>query len=565
MPTEFEILQELHRRKELPDSERPRFEALINEELGKLGEAPAAAAPAADARGLGSQFASNLLPSLGKLIKNTVMPPARDIAGAFKGAVSGQRSPSELLSGPATLMLGLQQKLFPGLAGIQQAGGVPNAVPALTAFAKPITESIANPAGVPRRAAEFTAKDPAQALANMSLLLGGVGKIPGVSPAIGKAATAIDPINAALTAGGAVAKPLGSLGRMVGGFTTGKRTPMLDQLYNTFKAGGDIADKARKYLRGKLEAEDAIGEYKGALKSVRDKQLDTYTSRLKALENDTTTVIDPTSLKNELTKKLYDYGVTAWKKGQLDFSRSKAFAADGAAQADVKRITEIIRGWGKKPGDTSPFQMDTLRGILDSFYSPSGKAREFAASMKGIVKEEIIKKVPEYKDMISGYETSQKMFEESKKLFSMSNPNDRRVNADLVLKKLQRAMTEDPEYARNFIGELENASGKDIKSIVAGYSMAPAMPGGIVGRGMLGGSLYEAGRKGIAQFDPHLALMMGAASPRIVGEFLNATAKVSSAAEKGADIVKATTVPRQIVESLGALSESQKKRRSLSE
>ena len=502
----------------------------------------------------GAQAVENFPSSFLKLMKNIVTPVAHDVGAAAKGLATGKPQSSDVLGAIATPLLGLQQKMFPSLAKIQQDRGTPNAAPVIDKLAEPITKSIQDPAGVPKRLAEFSSKDPAQALMNLSMLLTGVGKATG-SKALGETATALDPVNMAAKATGAIAKPLGSLGRSALGFTTGKRSPIVNQLYATLKAGGDQADTARKYLRGKLEAEDAIGEYKGALKAIRDDQLTNYQAKLKELDANPTAAIDMTDLHNALTKKLYDYDVRIGKKGQLDFSRSKAFAANAQGQQDVKMITDIIRGWGKKKGDNTPFMLDTLRGILQDFYSPSGKSREFATALKNIVKDKVEEKVPGYKKtMLEPYEKRQELFEDSKKLFSIKNPNDRRVNADLVLKKLQRAMTEDPEYARDFIGKIEAESGKSIKSMIAAYSMAPSLPGGIVGRGMLGGSLYEMARHGIAKFDPHLAIMVGMASPRAVGEFLNVAAKVTRGAGKAAELAKTTTVGRQAMAQVGALS-----------
>lgn len=515
--------------------------------------------PPAETGSYGVRAVQNFPSSLFKLMKNLVTPVAHDIGTIGKNIARGgvPQGQSETLGGIGTMLLGLEQKMFPSLAKTQQQFGIPNAVPAIDALMGPITKSFKEPLGVPKRALEFTAKDPAQAMMNVSMLLRG-GSTLTKSKALGEAATALDPLNIMAKTTGAVAKPIGSLARQALGFTTGKRSPIVEQVYQTLKAGGDPADTALKYLRGKLEAEDAIGVYKGALKTVRDNQLADYRGKLKELDLNPTAAIDMTDLHNALTKKLYDYDVRIGKKGQLDFSRSKAFAANAQGQADVKMITGIIRGWGKKAGDNTPFMLDTLRGILSDFYSPSGKSREFATALKQIVKDKIEEKVPGYiETMLKPFEKRQELFEDSKKLFSIANPNDRRVNADLVLKKLQRAMTEDPDYARDFIGRIEAESGKNIKSIVAAYSMSPALPAGIVGRGMLGGTLYETARHGIAGFDPHLALMMVMASPRAVGEFLNVTAKVTRAAGTAKKAIAATTTGRQVLTQAGALSNLQ--------
>lgn len=429
---------------------------------------------------------------------------------------------------------------------------------ALEAAAQPvaesITKSIQNPAGIPKRALEYAVKDPFQALANLSMLTRGAGALTR-SQTLGKAATALDPVNMAIKTTGAVARPLGYLGRQGFGFFTGQKFPNVNTLYQTFKKGGPTAEKMREYVRGDLEGADAYSAYAGALTKIRNNQLKEYTSHLKNIEGDVSTTIDLGPIKNKLTPKLYDYDIKVGPKGKLDFSRSGAIAVDVEAQQAITKAVDVVRGWGKQVGDTTPYGMDKLRQTLDGIYAPNSRAREFIASLKESVKDQIIEKVPEYKTMLKGFEKHQELFEDSKKLFSIKNPNDRRVNADLVLKKLQRAMKEDSDFGRNFIQTVEKESGTDIKTILAGYSMSAPLPGGIVGRGMLGGSLFEALRGGFARLDPSLALMMASASPRAVGEFLNVAAKVTRAAGTAKKGAIATTLPRQVLTQAGAVTE----------
>ena len=508
----------------------------------------------------GVQMVENLPKSLMSLITEKLYPairhPLKTAEGIGTIGAGGIEKLSDLLG----------QGLEKVIPGFQKAQPGPD-VPAFEQAVQPITESFKNPAGVPLRALNYAEQDPAMALMNTSMLAKGVGGLAGkmgatnTAAGIGKVAEAMDPVNALMKGSSAIIGGAGKLSREALGFTTGQKSAGINQVYSALKQGGDPAATARQYARGKLQSEDVVAEYKGALQSIRNDQMNDYQTRLKALESDKTTSVDMAPIRTQLTKRLSDYGVTFGKGNKLDFTRSKAFAADTQGQADITKIKEILDDWGRKPGDTTPFMMDTLKGILHDFYSPSSKAREFVADLEGMVKDKIIEKVPEYKTMLKNYQTRSEIFEDSKRMLGMKSATDRKANADLLLKRLQTTMREDPEYRRDFINKIEKESGKDIKTIIASYSMSGMLPSGLVGRGMAGGSLFEIAKHGL-DFDPHLALMLGASSPRAVFEFLNVMAKTSRAAGAVKGGVEATTTARQAAIQAGAVSKNEQDQKS---
>ena len=506
----------------------------------------------------GVQMVENLPKSLVSLVTEKLYPAIRHPLQTAEGLGTIGAGGIEKLSD----LFG--QGLEKVIPGFQKAQPGPD-VPAFEQVVKPITESFRNPSGIPLRALNYAEQDPAMALMNTSMFTKGLGGLAGkmgatdAAAGIGKVAEAMDPINAMMKTGSAAIGGMGKVGREALGFTTGQKGAGINQVYGALKQGGDPAATALQYARGKLQSEDVVAEYKGALQSIRNDQMNDYQTRLKALEADTATHVDMMPIRNQLTKRLYDYGVRVGQKGKLDFSRSKAFAADTQGQADITKITQIIREWGSKPGDTSPFMMDTLKGIMHDFYSPSGKAREFVADIEGTVKDKIIEKVPEYKTMLKNYQTRAEIFEDSKRMLGMKSATDRKANADLLLKRLQTTMREDPEYRRDFINKLEQESGRDIKTIIASYSMSGMFPSGIVGRGMAGGSLYEIARHGL-DFDPHLAIMLSMASPRAVFEFLNVMAKTTRAAGAVKGGIEATTTARQAATQAGAANKNEQER-----
>jgi predicted DNA-binding protein YlxM (UPF0122 family) len=262
--------------------------------------------------------------------------------------------------------------------------------------------------------------------------------------------------------------------------------------------------------------------------------------------------------KEVLDQKLFssNYGVRPGKKpGTLDFSRSK-FAADADARKSITEMYGVIKGWGNKTGDTTPAMMDTLKQILDDYYSPNSSAREIVASVKDTLVKSISDKVPEYPKMLKDYETSARIFEESKQLFGIKNATDRKASADSVLKRLQQAMREDQDYRRMFLSKLEAKTGMDIESMIAGQAMSPMLPGGLVGRSMAGGEIYKLAKSG---FDPHLLTLLGAASPRVVGEFLNVLGKGSNAVGSIKQAVKQTSIPREVAAISGKAVDTEQK------
>ncbi len=615
---------------------------------------------------IGVRAAKNFLPNLWQGISGFVGHPVQSAEAIANTAIGGIQKAAQVLfpESPNTKRLFQDNPPTDPIGRWLTEKLVTDKNPDKTRYVQPlidaVTKSINEPSGIPGRLGEFVAERPADALMFSSLGLKGLGKALEVPAAIPKAfasfrrapgealpaygfrdlkgltaeapktseklqelGNALDPLNLTMKAAGGLYKGIGGVGKYAMGFKTGKGAAVVDQLYNAFKQGGDVADEARKYLRGKFDAEDMIGQYQGVLKDLRDDQMANYRSSLQKLEKIDNIQVDLNPIRDSFDSKLEkDYhikivpeemppfqppmqGTTApitrsnitgnvtsaapetvnisgmlsaignkilEKSGKnkvvakpleipeqrvkLDFSHSK-FASDPEGQKAIIVMREMLQNWDKNPEFAKPSSIDILKQNFDNFYSPSSAAREIVTDVRNKVKDAIVQKVPEYGKMMNDFKTTQDLFDESKKLFGIKSAADRKASADSVLKRLQQAMREDPEYRRMFLEKMEKKSGTNIQGMLSAHSMAPVLPGGLLSKGWTAHDFYALQRGG---FDPALLAIMSMGSPRLSGEILNLLANVNRGAGAVRKGIIATTTPRQLTSQAAIINQKTKEK-----
>jgi len=132
----------------------------------------------------GVQFAKNLVPDTWDLLKSIGSQVRHPIDTAKSLANIGAGALGEFI--PESMVKPEQKQDFQG------------SKQAWENFIKPITESIQNPSGIPKRVLEYTGQHPARALNTAALGLGVGGKIlgkEGIGKSLQEAGQAIDPIN----------------------------------------------------------------------------------------------------------------------------------------------------------------------------------------------------------------------------------------------------------------------------------------------------------------------------------------------------------------------------------
>ena len=356
-------------------------------------------------------------------------------------------------------------------------------------------------------------QDPVGFLADASTILSGVGTLPkmGVAAEIGRA---IEPT-------GAIAKGVATIGKPVvgkaGQYTTeflGKSTGAgAGSIEQALKGGKEFTEA----MRGRVPEQELLDTAQNALQTVKNQRSMDYQSKLAEIGKQTQT-LDIAPVKKSLDTFLNSWRIGRKQDGTLDFKRS-VMAKDTKTQNEVLQMKELIDDWD----DFSPVGVDVLKRNLDDFYTETGKGRAIAAGLRSETKKVLSDNVSGYADMTADYAKTSKLTKDIEKALSLSKGS----GADTSIRKITQILRENFTYRRDLVKQLEDMTGKDIQSAVAGIQLQKMTPRG------LQGTLATSGVGAMMYFvHPALALTLPIASPRAVGEFLNLLGNTSRQAKK---------------------------------
>jgi hypothetical protein len=308
-----------------------------------------------------------------------------------------------------------------------------------------------------------------------------------------------------------VAKGIGYLGKQALGFTTGKGPQIIGRAFQ----GGE---KFEQGLRGQLDMTDVYDTVKGALQNIRNTRATEYRTQLQNLKS-VNQPSDVTPIGNRLDQLLSAYNLGLSSTGKVvPKGVSKLYKSE---EKNIQEIVNDVRKIAQNPDMQTPSQLDLFKQKLDNFYSPNKDSRALVTSLRNTVKDIIVKDVPEYEAMTAKYHQSSKFINEiEKSITGTAN----RGSVDTALRKLSRIMKEDPDYRRELLTKLSGITGEELKGMLAGVSMNPLYPEGLVGRSLAAGEIYSL-LAGVG--NPKIMAMLTMGSPRIVGEFLNQLGKIS--------------------------------------
>ncbi len=377
--------------------------------------------------------------------------------------------------------------------------------------------------------------DPVGFAADISTFLGGAGLATKVGTAgkmgqgLIKAGRAIDPLTLGMkgiqAAGKVGAKGLTELT----GLTTGAGAAAAKEAVKS--AGTKPFTNA---MRGATEQHDILTDLHKGMAAIREERRVNYQNRLKSISANTEE-LDITPIQKKLDDLLQEYNIKTIgdQEGKVsyDFSRSKL---DKTEVGKIESVINDVKDWGTQVGDNTPIMLDTLKQRLDDFYSQSKNSSSFVQRLKGTIKDVITKEVPAYADMTKEYSRLSDDIKSLETALSLKDKN----SVNTALSKLTNAMKQNNQYRLNLIGKLQEYTGRDVLSELAGLQFNPLFPqqGGfgrvITGMGFLAGGA-------VAGIDPAFAALLSLGSPRVVGEFLN----VLGIAKKGLSAVQKATPP----------------------
>jgi len=270
--------------------------------------------------------------------------------------------------------------------------------------------------------------------------------------------------------------------------------------------GGKAQKALISTLRGDVTERQAVGDAMDSLQVIKRARSKEYVKQMEKIQAENfQKKIDFNPIKQKLDDLLNDYNIVRTKKGKLDFSRA---TLDDPSIIDVKRMAELVDGWGSKPGDFTVKGLDVLKRRIDDFYSPSGEARAFVSSLRNEVKDSIVDAVPAYEKMTRKYERASEAIKDISSELSMGA----NAKAGTVMRKLKQTLRQNFDLRKEFVETLDKAGKKNVMEQIAGVELNPITPKGLM-RAVAGAGALTA-----PFTNPALLAALPFTSPRLMGE-----------------------------------------------
>lgn len=304
-------------------------------------------------------------------------------------------------------------------------------------------------------------------------------------------------------------------GRLAGetlGLETGAGYGPIKQAFHAGAQGGDANASFIQGLRGNSSPEELVSQARDALQQVRDSRSSTYQTMLESLGGDSKTY-DISPVIKEVDTQLNNFGVLKNADGTLDFSRSK-LRFNKSAQSDIQTIYDEMKGFGTKPGDRTALGVDKLKQAFYELDKPSSTVRSFTTAVSKATRD-VLEKAPGYTKTMKNYADMSDKIDEIKKGLSLGD----NAAIETSFKKLTGALRQNNPFRKQLVQELDEATGGQLLSKIAGQNLSSLMPQGLSKYADAGGA-YALLHSGVG-IVPLLGIAM-TTSPRVVGEFVHA-------------------------------------------
>jgi len=390
--------------------------------------------------------------------------------------------------------------------------------------------------------------DPVGTALDLSIVFGGSGalmrrigqisKVPELVRAgeiVAKTGKTIEPLGAMGKGVKRIVRPITKAGGEAMAWSLGVSTGQGGEAIKTaFRMPGKAFTQA---LRGKTTGRNILTVAREGLQRLKDKRTIEYQREaekiLKKLGKKPVKSLDISPIFKTLKEELEKFNIKV-KGRELDFSRSPI---DKTEVPRVKAVIEIVRDWGLRKGDRTPYALDILKRKLDDFYTPSREGATLIGNIRKAVKKILDENVPGYKEMTKKYAETSELIKEIEKTLSLKPGS----TADTALRKLTNALKADNELRQALLEEIDRLTPFNIKEAIAGHLLHPVVPTGLIGRSIWA----EVGGAGLARaailigslFEPLILSGIVFTSPRIVGEFVRALGLSHQAAQRVIDYI----------------------------
>jgi hypothetical protein len=364
--------------------------------------------------------------------------------------------------------------------------------------------------------------DPVGVMADASLLLTGGGmaaaRVPGMIGRAGEVARTAGRVTDPLMAPFAAARGAGNIASHALNITTNAGPEALQYAARAGYQGGEAAKQFREQMRGKAPMEGVVDDAMDAVSNMRRKRGEAYRAEMAKLGADTT-VLSFDKIDDALAE------VTKVKT-------FKGIPINEKTQAIRQEIGQTIAEWKQLPPDQfhTPEGLDALKqkiGDIRNATQPGTPERVVANDAYRAIRSTIVAQAPQYKKIMSAYETSSELLNDLEKTLSLNE----RASTDTILRKLQSILRNNVNtsfgYRRQLAQYLLDNGSPNLLHALAGQALQPWTPrglgklglqiGGILGTA-LGGGAHLAGAALPGAGAIGLAGWAAASSPRLMGE-----------------------------------------------
>jgi len=225
----------------------------------------------------------------------------------------------------------------------------------------------------------------------------------------------------------------------------------------------------------------------------------------------------------EFKKGLDSYGVSlkidqnTGKITGLDFNRS-SLRNNPVAQKDFNNVLDGLKNaFDDTKFYSTPEGFDILKRQMGDLYHETNQGRALTQQVKKSIRNQLGQKVYGYNEMEQGFSKMTETVNEIKQNLSMGEKSSTQAG----INKLMSSLRDDNDFRRSLIEELDKMGKGDLLDKIAGIRMKGFIPTQHGGTQSVMGEILGA----ITLHSPKLLVGILPASPRIVGETLNALGK----------------------------------------
>lgn len=224
----------------------------------------------------------------------------------------------------------------------------------------------------------------------------------------------------------------------------------------------------QKALKWDTTPQDILGWVKQWLEEIRVDKNKLYWEWAKILKWNKNEIPLNNLQKDLLDIITNDYKVKVLDDRTLDFSQSKI--TGNTSKWNIQSMFNDLINWK----DKTPDWLDTLKQRIQDYYrgvDDSWKSDRLSTILSNKIKDEIVKKVPEYKSMVQNYEKVTNDLREITKTLSLWKEQQSQTS----LTKLNSILRDNFTARQDVVKLIEQYTGKNIQAQVAWASLNPAI------------------------------------------------------------------------------------------